>query len=249
MELGVFLVTMSAYALAIYLWWSERAPNYVVGLLAGHFCSLLSPLWQKLYGFSYDERFPILLRFGYDEQLQAVSRLPYALPRPVFLGAWTIMLAPLAIFYLFRHRWWFPSYMTTLLTFVLFTLYHLLAETIGVRQEWWHYTELSALPLDVPATLLSALMNGLVSLALLAALLLTRRYALLSMLLILLPMPLALMLFVYGVLGAPLYLVLLLQAQSWAGVIGLVGTLGMVLSGVHIVAGSLDLPRDARQPV
>ena len=248
MELGLFLLTISVYGLAVYLWSRERAPNYLVALLAGHFCSLLSPLGQRRYGCRDDDQFPILFRFGYDEQLQAVSRLPYALPRPVFLGAWTILLVPLAIFYLFRHRWWFPSYLTILLTFALFTLYHLLAEMIGVREGWWRYTELSALPLGVSEMLLSALMNGLVSLGLLAALILTRRYALLSMLLIMLPMPLALMLFVYGVLGAPLYLVLLLQAQSWAGVIGLVGTLGLVLWGVHIVASSLDQPRELRQP-
>jgi hypothetical protein len=45
------------------------------------------------------------------------------------------MLAPLAIFYLYRHRWWFPGYLTSLLTYILFVLLpSALVETIGLRQ-------------------------------------------------------------------------------------------------------------------
>jgi hypothetical protein len=158
------------------------------------------------------------------------------------------MLAPLAIFYLYRHRWWFPGYLTSLLTFILFVLYHLLVETIGLRQGWWRYSG-DALPLGLSQPLLAGLMNGLVSLAGLAALLLTRRYSLSSLLAILLPIPLALCLLVHGLLGAPLYTALLLRAQSWAGAIGLIGTLGLVASGVHIVASSLEQPREWRQTI
>jgi len=106
-----------------------------------------------------------------------------------------------------------------------------------------------ALPLGLSQQILAALMNGLVSLGVLAALLLTRRYALGSLLAILLPIPLALCLLVHGLLGAPLYTALLLQAQSWAGAIGLIGTLGLVASGVHIVASSLEQPREWRQTI
>jgi hypothetical protein len=92
-------------------------------------------------------------------------------------------------------------------------------------------------------------MNGLVSLGALAALLLTRRYSVTSLLGIVLPIPLALSLLVHGLLGAPLYTALLLQAQSWAGAIGLIGTIGLLASGVHIVAGSLEQPREWRQTI
>ena len=56
-------------------------------------------------------------------------------------------------------------------------------------------------------------------------------------------------LLVHGLLGAPLYTALLLHAQSWAGAIGLIGTLGLVASGVHIVASSLEQPREWRQTI
>jgi hypothetical protein len=249
MQVGVIFASIIVYALAIFLWWRERAPNYFVALLGGHLAVLLSPFWQALYVFSYNEAFPTLYRMGAFGGIQAFARLQaYGLPRPVFLGAWAIMLAPLMIFYLYRHRWWFPGYLTSLLTFILFVLYHLLVETIGLRQGWWSYRG-GALPLGLSQPLLAALMNGLVSLGALAALLLTRRYALGSLLAILLPIPLALCLLVHGLLGAPLYTALLLQAQSWAGAIGLIGTLGLVASGVHIVASSLEQPREWRQTI
>jgi len=249
MEVGVIFASIIAYALAIYLWWRERTPNYFVALLGSHLAVLLSPFWQALYVFSYSESFPIVFRMGSGGGLQALARLQsYALPRPVFLSAWALMLAPLVIFYLYRHRWWFPGYLTSLLTFILFVLYHLLVETIGLRQGWWRYNG-GALPLGLSQPLLAALMNGLVSLAALAALLLTRRYSLSSLLAILLPIPLALCLLVHGLLGAPLYTALLLRAQSWAGAIGLIGTLGLVASGVHIVASSLEQPREWRQTI
>jgi hypothetical protein len=249
MEVGVFLIAIVAYGLAIYLWWREHVPNYFIALLGGHLAVLLSPVWQALYGFTYNENFVVFYRIGTGSQLQALARLQaYALPRPVFLGAWMIMLAPVLVFYLFRHRWWFPGYLSSLLTFVLFVLYHLLLETIGIRQGWWSYNG-AVLPLGLNQPLLAALMNGLVSLSALAALLLTRRYSLTSLLVIVLPIPLALTLLVHGLLGAPLYTALLLDAQSWAGAIGLIGTLGLLASGVHIVAGSLEQPREWRQTI
>jgi hypothetical protein len=249
MQVGVIFASIVVYALAIFLWWREHTPNYFVALLAGHLAVLLSPFWQALYVFSYNEGFPILYRIGSVGGIQALARLQaYGLPRPVFLGAWSIMLAPLTIFYLYRHRWWFPGYLTSLLTFILFVLYHLLVETIGLRQGWWIYRG-GVLPLGLSQPVLAAMMNGLVSLGGLAALLLTRRYALGSLLAILLPIPLALCLLVHGLLGAPLYTALLLQAQSWAGAIGLIGTLGLVASGVHIVASSLEQPREWRQTI
>jgi len=41
------------------------------------------------------------------------------------------------------------------LTFVLFVVYQMLIETIGIRQGWLHYTS-TAMPFGVPQPLLSA---------------------------------------------------------------------------------------------
>jgi len=260
MQLGINLLTIGVYGLAIYLWWREHSPNYVIALIAGNLISLLSPLWQSLYGFSYDSRLPAMF-----------TLLGHPLPRTIFLAAWTIMLPPLAIYYLFRHRWWLSGYTTGLLTFALFIVYFLVVEMSGVRAGWWCYNGQTTLPFGLlgslqsaapttcygpslsfglPMTLLAALMNGLVALGLLSALLLTHRYAWTSLVFILLPIPLLLSLFVHGLLGAPLYAALLLQAQaSWAGALGLVGTLGLLAWGAHIIAASLSQQRDWRQTI
>jgi len=249
MEVLIILLTVCAYGLAGFLWYRERTPNYVVGMLGAHLAALLSPLWQALYGFSYDDRLaPAVYRLG-EGRLSALAALGgFALPRPVLIGAWVSIAPALVVFYLFRHRWWFPGYVTSVLTFVLFVVYQMLVETVGIRQGWLHYTS-AAMPFGVPQPLLSAVMNGLITLGSLAALLLTRRYAITSLLTIVLPIPLALTLLVYGLLGAPLYTALLLKAQSWAGAIGLVGTLGLLVSGAHIVAGSLERPNEWRQTI
>ncbi|HNP72893.1 MAG TPA: hypothetical protein PLO33_10190 [Kouleothrix sp.] len=250
MEVGVILLTLVAYGLAIYLWVREHTPNYTVAMLGSHLAVLLSPFWQALYRFSYNPTLPALYRLGIDERLQSLTRLQeYSLPRAVFAAAWLSLLPALVVFYLYRHRWWFPGYVTSILTFTLFVVYHLMVDIVVQRQGWLLFNGDSLLPLGVPQLLLSALMNGLVSLGVLAALLLTRRYSITSLLWIVLPIPLALSLLVHGLLGAPLYTALLLQAQSWAGAIGLLGTLGLVFSGAHIIAGSLERPADWRQTI
>lgn len=232
MELGIILFTIGAYGVAAFLAWRDRQPHYLIALVAGQLATLFSPIWQRLYAFSYNPAF--------GELFNALDR---PLPTSIFLAGWTLMLPPLAIFYLFQRRWWFSGYLTGALTFVLFTLYHVLVETIGVRAGWWQYTGLDQLPLDLSATLLAGLMGGLVSLGGLATLLITRHYALPMLLAVMLPIPLLMSVLVHGLLGAPLYTVLLLRAQSWAGAIGMIGTLGLLLWGAHIIASEL-----ARQP-
>ena len=233
MEPGILLFTIGAFGVAGFLAWRDHQPHYLFALAAGQIATLLSPLWQRLYGFSYDPSLGALF-----------SVLDRSLPTLVFLAGWTLMLPPLAIFFLYQRRWWFSGYFTGALTFVLFTLYHVLVETIGVRAGWWGYADNGALPFNISVTLLAGLMNGLVSLGGLAVLLITRHYAWPMLLAVVLPTPLLMSVLVHGLLGAPLYTVVLLRAQSWAAAIGMIGTLGLVLWGAHIIASELG-----RRPV
>lgn len=240
MPVLIVLLTLAAYGLAVYLWWRENTPIYLIALLAGQLGTLLAPLWQVLYRFNYNPAYGKLL-----------SYLGQELPSIVLFGGWLVVLPALVVFYLHRERWWFPSYATGLLTFVVFVVYFLLAEAIGARLRIWSYNGAIALPLGLPVTLLSALMNGLVSLGTLSLLLLTRRYAITSLLMILLPTPLILSLFVNGLLGAPLYTVLLLQsldlASGWATVIGALGTLGLLAWATHTIASVIESQQGARR--
>jgi hypothetical protein len=241
MEIGVVLFTIGVYGLALYLGWQERTAGYLVGLLGGHLAALASPLWQALYGFSYDAALAPLFVWQRGEAA-------HALPTTAFIASWAIAFPALVIFYFYRRRLWFSSYLTGLLTLALFVMYHLLAETIGLRAGWWYYVEPPDLPFGFSAVTLAAVMNALLSLGILAALILTRHYAPASLLAFLLPVPLALALLVHGLLGAPLYTVLLLRAQSWAGVIGMAGTLGLLAWCAHIIASGIAQQRDLQRP-
>lgn len=241
MQLAIAVFTLVVYGCAGYLWWRDGTANYVIALLAGQLGTLLSPLWQFLYRFAYT-----------GTGVPALAYLGHSLPRSAFFGGWLMILPAIFIFFLYRARWWFPGYTTGLLTFVVFVVYHLLGETLGVRLGVWQYDESILLPFGLRLTLLAALMNGLASFGMLSLMLLTRRYGLTSLLLLLLPAPFILMLFVRGLLGAPLYTALLLQshnlASSWATFLGAVGTLALLLWSAHTIASVLE-GQQASQPM
>lgn len=235
MEFGVVLLTLGAYGLAIYLAMRDNTALYIVGLAAGHLSALPSPIWQLLYGFSYEPGLTPLY-----------TLLDRPLPRAVAIAAWTICLPPLVTIYLVRRRLWFSGYAAATLAFAIFLLYHLLIELIGTGAGWWRYTTAVPLPFGLSSMLLAALMNAITSLGILSALLLTRHYAAGSLLLFLLPAPLILRLLVQGLLGAPVYTILMLHAyvpslkpQFWAEAIGALGTLALLSWATYIVASTL----------
>lgn len=235
MELVALLVTLICYGLAAYLLWSEQTPIYLITLVSGHIGALASPLWALLYEVIYRSDMAVLGTIFGQPLLRDV----------LVASAWFYTLPALMVIYLFVSRWWFPGYMTGLLTFAIFMLYHLLIETLGLRTAAWYYAgEPQMLPL--PTSVVSAIMGGLTSLALLYTLLLVLRSSWQSMLMALLPATLALSLLVHGLLGAPLWLALLLSDQSWAINIGFFSSLGLLGWAAHIInAGFSQAARHA----
>jgi hypothetical protein len=234
MEFGVALVTLACYGLAGALWWYDGKRQYLFALLSGHVAALLSPLWVVLYGIVYNPGLGAL-------------RPPLGAPIPtalVLASAWIYPLPALVVLFLYHARWWFPGYVTGLLTYLVMLLYHLLIQLVGLRSQAWAYAAepLSALPL--PPALVSAALAALVSLGVLYALLLVGRYALLSQLLTLLPATLLLSLGVHGLLGGPLWVPLLLRlaplsVPPWLLSVGLLFTLALLAWAIHIGAWSL----------
>lgn len=234
MEIGVIILTVGAFGMAIYQGLRDRTALYVVALVAGQVSTLPSPFWQWLYRFTYNASGPALL-----------TLIDHPLPRIVALAGWTAIVPPLLIILLSRRRAWFTSYPVALLLFTLFLVYHIVIETVGTQAGWWRYQG-PVLPLRISGTVLAALMNALVSLGVLAALQVTRHYAFGSLLLFLLPVPLLLRLLVHGLLGAPISTVLLIRTympelatESWADLIAVAGTLALLGWGVHVVASTL----------
>lgn len=224
MTVAAVLLLVACYALAMYLTWAQRTPIYLLALVSGHLSAFASPLWQLLYNVRYSEA------------LSAVRYLiGQPIPLPVLLGAgWFYPLPALLVFFLYRVRWWFPGTLTGLLTYFVFLLYHLLIEALGVRSSTWIYDG-AALSFDLPPLLLSAIMAALISLGLLYTLISTWRYAGLSMLLAVLPATLLLSLIIHGLLGAPLWVALLLDAQPWAAAIGLLSSLALLGWAIQIM--------------
>ncbi|KAB8141910.1 hypothetical protein F8S13_17415 [Chloroflexia bacterium SDU3-3] len=232
MQLVITILTVVLFALSVYLWWREHSPMYCIALFAGMFGTLASPLWQLLYRFSYD---PALGR--------AVAYLGFGVPGVVVMGGWLLVLPALLIFYLTRVGWWFSGYLSGWLAFVLFVVFHMLIEVFGTKAMWFSYDSAVYLPFGIQLAVISALMNALITLGTLSVLILSQRYALTSLLLILLPTPLVLSLFIHGLLGAPLYATLFLQlhriTSGWATSIGVLGTIGLLAWGAHTMASVL----------
>ncbi|MCU0492198.1 MAG: hypothetical protein MUD01_11450 [Chloroflexaceae bacterium] len=230
METGALLILLLCYGLAGYAWWRLHTPVYLFTLLSGHVSALASPLWSTLYAVAYNAS---LGRLGslWGQPLLASQ---------VLAAGWYYALPALLVLFLYQVRWWFPGYLSGLLTYAVFFLYHLVIETIGWRLQIWNYT--GVLPFNIPNTMLSALMSALVSLGLLYVLLAVYRYGWLVLLLSLLPTTLILSLLIHGVLGAPLWVSLLLpmaREQFWAVAMGTFSTLALLLWGIHIVTTGL----------
>ncbi len=229
MAAAVTLLTIVCYGLAAYLWWQEKLPHYLFGLFGGHLSALLSPLWALLYGVVYDQSL---------QPLRELFNQP--LYELVVIGAaWFYPLPALLVFFLYKRRWWFPGYITGLLTYILLLLYHLILQAVGTRFGVWRYTSTTQYDLGLSPSFISAVMGALVSLGLVYTLLLAHRYSWQSVLLIVLPAPLLLSLLVNGLLGASFWVPLLLDAPSWASSIGLFATSALLLWAIHIGAWGL----------
>lgn len=229
MQTAAILLLIICYGAAGYLAWQQRTPIYLLALAAGHLSALASPLWQLIYGVSYGVSL---------EAVQATISQPA--PAALILAAgWHYPLPAMLVLYLYMTRWWFPGSITGLLTYLIFLLYHLLIELVGLRARLWSYRDM-ALPLGVPSPLVAAIMAGLISYAFLYVLLATYRYARLSMALAVVPAALLISLLIHGVLGAPLWIALVLNGAAWAVGLGTVSALALLLWAIQIVTGGIS---------
>lgn len=219
------LVTIVCYALAGFLWYQQRAPIYLLCLISGHLAAFASPLWNLLYGVQFSPNL---------ETIQAL--MGETVPTAVLIAsAWYYPLPAALVLFLFTTRWWFPGYLSAIITFLIFLLYHLLIETVGLRSNMWA-ADWPTLPLGLPGALLPATMAGVISFGMLYVLLSTYRYALLSLALVIIPAVLGISLLVRGILGSPVWVALLLDGVTWAITIGMICVLALLAWAVHIVA-------------
>ncbi|NJN66360.1 MAG: hypothetical protein HC884_06425 [Chloroflexaceae bacterium] len=231
MEAAISLLTVLCSGAALYLWWHQRTPIYLLALISGSIGSLVSPLWPLLYGSTYASGMTVFYElFG------------LTLSQPVVMAAsWFYPVPALVVLYLYRLRWWLPGYLPAIFTYLIFLFYHVLIEVVGLNLNIWSYqASYRVLPLGIAHWFLSALMAALISLALLYLLLLTLRQSWDSMGIVILPSLLLLNLLVRGLLGAPVWISLLFRSQSWAASIGMISTLALLAWALHIVAWGMS---------
>lgn len=228
MEIASILLAIVCYGLAAYAWRRFQSPIFMIALLSGHLGALTIPLWSWLYGISYRADLSVAATFMGQPLTWFV----------LIASAWLYALPALLTLALYQTHWWFPGYITGALTYAAFLIYHMLVEGLGLRTQTWSY-RVAGLPFGVSNALLTALIAALVSLALLYALLAVRHYAWPSLLMTLLPATFLILLLVRGLLGAPLWIVLMLDGRTWALQIGALSALALLLWGVHIVISGL----------
>lgn len=229
METAVILLTIVAYGVALFLWWWWRTPIFFFTLLGGHIGSLISPLWPLLYSDTYRADLTIFYSIADIDFYRAI----------VIGSAWYYSLPALVVLALYRLRWWFSGYIMGLATFAAFVFYHFLFELSGINMGLWSYAQTPNLLPGVDHWILSVVMAALISFSLLYLLLLIWRFSLISMLFMLAPALLLLSLVVRGMLGAPLWIAMMFDAQNWAAVVGVLCTIGLLAWGIHIVAWGL----------
>ncbi|WP_129630178.1 hypothetical protein [Candidatus Oscillochloris fontis] len=228
MQTAAILLLLICYGAAGYLVWQQRNLIYLLVILAGHVGALLLPLWHLLY--AGDSRLSLATFWATLSQPPTLTS--------ILIAGWPHALPAIFVLLLYLTRWWFPGSLTGAMTYVVFLLYHLLIELIGLQSGLWP-SRYSPLPFGVPAPLFSAIMAALVSYALLYVLLSIYRYAWTSLILALLPTLLLLSLLVYGLLGAPLWIALALDGVPWAVGLGTASALALLLWAVQIVTGGI----------
>jgi hypothetical protein len=153
-------------------------------------------------------------------------------------AAWPDALPALIIVALYWYRWWTPGLGSGLFTFLVFTSFQLLIGLLGLRSST-PPSFLTPLPFGLSADLLAALMNATISYGLCYVFITVHHYSWPSMTIAILPMPLLLQVFIYGIIGAPLLIARLMPDGEWPLRIGLILTLILLGWCVAIISTGL----------
>ena len=200
----------------------------MLALVAGQSGTILEPFWRFLY---------TLQAIPTPGSLWAVLTTPFD-PIRSLPAAWPDALPALIIVALYWYRRWTPGLGSGLFTFLVFTSFQLLIGLLGLRSST-PPSFLTPLPFGLSADLLAALMNATISYGLCYVFITVHHYSWPSMTIAILPMPLLLQVFIYGIIGAPLLIARLMPDGEWSLRIGLILTLILLGWCVAIISTGL----------
>lgn len=223
------VITFLLYGVAIWLWWQQRNPLYVLALAAGQLSTLLEPFWRLLYSL---------------QTLPTLSTIVSVLSSPFDVmsslrAAWPDTLPAMIILQLYLYRWWNPSSWSGLFIYAMFVSFQLLLSLLGLRTGAPPVL-LGTLPFAFSVDLLAALMSATISYGLCYVFLSVYHYSWPSMAVTILPMPLLFGGLIYGVVGAPLLIGRLLPDGEWPMRIGLFLTLGLLGWCIAIITSGIS---------
>lgn len=232
------LLASAAYALALFTAWQDRSVRPLLLLLAGSGAMLGQPLWARLFGNTTNLT-------GSALQIGHLYSLPYA---TIFLGGALLALPALVVSYGLRHHWWQQHYAASWVFFLLFVLFFLILDTIGLDNHIAIFARPQLDSIILLASLLQVLLLAGVSFGLLYSFVVTRHYALRIALLPLLLSGLAATFLFNGILASPFWVASFIeQRSSLTGsilpeqliLVAAVVAIALVLWGIHLLASGL----------
>jgi len=233
MPASLLIITILVYILASALLYRERSLRYLLLLAAGHLATLLTPLWQRIYGVSPVSGGSLSLFGRFD--------VPWA----IIIGGGPLLALPPFVFYFgLRHRWWPRHYVAICLGYAVFVMYFLVLEALLQRNGAFLLSDaLVVIDTPIPPQLVQAMLLGGVSLGMLYTLVSTRHYALEVAILPLLVSGIVSALLFLGIFASPLWVSHLLGQPNVIVTAGAAVSLMLVLWGVHLLASGLHAGR------
>ena len=229
------VIAIIVFGIAIGLWIRFRVYRYAVVLAAGLLTIGFDALWQRLYGLAYRAN-------ANDVVLWSRS-----IPQFAVIGAsWLLTLPAIVAYFGQRRRWWPRHYLTGIIAFVAFMLYHIILQGVARRTGIWSYTSAAAGAWGLNYNLFMAALGALITLLIYYVLTSTRAYppetAVPTLVLGVVLAPLL----VYGILAAPYWLPILINQSPNIVRIGAIVTLLMALWVVHLACWGIHHSRNQK---
>ena len=230
---GLAVVTLIAYAVAVYLYWTDRSLRPLLLLLSGSIATLPQPLWSRLLGGSPDVP-GNLIRFG-----DAVM-VPFW---TVLGGGVLLAIPPLVVAYGLRHGWWRQHYVAVWAFFLTFVLFFLSVEALQRRSNVSLFAHVALPQAPRSEMLLNAALLAGVSLGLLYAFVATRHFALQIAVMPLLGAGLAASVLLIGILCSPFWVARLLDQPDRIMLVAVAVSAALVLWAIHLLASGFHINR------
>jgi hypothetical protein len=230
------ILTIVAYLLAAFFFWSDRSFRPLILLLAGSIATLSQPVWGRLLGTAPDVPGSVIRAGTF-----------FTLPFWTFLGGGVLLaLPPMLVAYGLRHRWWSAHYAAAWAFFTGFVLFFLIEIALETRSETIIFARPRLPRPGLPEALFEAVMLATISFGLLYTFVSTRHYALQIAFLPLLISGLAASFLFIGILCSPYWVASLLQQRDQVVLVGAAISVALVVWSIHLLASGLHAGRRQR---